>query len=344
MAGTIQQIAELAGVSRGTVDRVLNNRGRVTAEVAEKVERIARELGYTHRPRKRAATSKNSSKRWRLGVITQLSRSSFMIEVNRGIAEIREQLERRGFQIILRESATMDETEQLQALDELEHSGIDGLAIMPVDSNSVRERLGELVREKEIPVITFNTDIAGAGRVCFVGLDNRRSGKTAAGLMGMLTGGSGRVLCITGYFLNSAGNCRIDGFVEELKDNFPNMELVGVQSSFDQTAEVERIVVNTMTIYPDLKGIFLASGGQAGLRRAFETLKPQKRPFVIIYDRTPKNIALLQEGLADFLIDQDGYRQGHQALSMLADLLQWGKRPEREYLYTEIRIETKFNI
>ena len=344
MAGTIQQIADLAGVSRGTVDRVLNNRGRVTAEVAEKVEKIARELGYTHRPRKKAGTSKTSSRRWRLGVITQLSRSSFMIEVNRGIAEIREQLERRGFQIILRESATMDEAEQLRALDELEYGGIDGLAIMPVDSNSVRERLNRLSRDKEIPVITFNTDIAGAGRSCFVGLDNRKSGKTAAGLMGLLTGGSGKVLGITGYFLNSAGNCRIDGFVEELKASFPDMELVGVQSSFDQTAEVERIIVNTMTIYPDLKGIFLASGGQAGLRSAFDTLRLKKRPFAIIYDRTPKNIVLLQDGLADFLIDQDGYQQGYQALSLLADLLQWGKHPEREYLYTEIRIETKFNV
>ena len=101
MAGTIQQIAELAGVSRGTVDRVLNHRGRVTAEVTEKVEKIARELGYTHRPRKRSKASRSSSRRWRLGVITQLSQASFMIEVNRGIAESREQLERRGFQILL---------------------------------------------------------------------------------------------------------------------------------------------------------------------------------------------------------------------------------------------------
>ena len=37
MAGTMKQIAELSGVSRGTVDRVLNNRGRVRDEVAERV-------------------------------------------------------------------------------------------------------------------------------------------------------------------------------------------------------------------------------------------------------------------------------------------------------------------
>ena len=42
MAVTIQQIAEKAGVSRGTVDRALNNRGRINPEVAEMVKRTWR--------------------------------------------------------------------------------------------------------------------------------------------------------------------------------------------------------------------------------------------------------------------------------------------------------------
>ena len=45
MAVTAQQIAELAGVSRGTVDRALHNRGRVNPEVAAKIHKIAAELG-----------------------------------------------------------------------------------------------------------------------------------------------------------------------------------------------------------------------------------------------------------------------------------------------------------
>ena len=46
MSVTIQQIAEKAGVSRGTVDRALNNRGRINPEVAEMVKRTAEEMGY----------------------------------------------------------------------------------------------------------------------------------------------------------------------------------------------------------------------------------------------------------------------------------------------------------
>ena len=49
MAVTIQQIAEKAGVSRGTVDRALNNRGRINPEVAEMVKKTAEEMGYVHK-------------------------------------------------------------------------------------------------------------------------------------------------------------------------------------------------------------------------------------------------------------------------------------------------------
>ena len=43
---TIKEIAQMAGVSRGTVDRVLNNRGRVSEENARRIREIARSLGY----------------------------------------------------------------------------------------------------------------------------------------------------------------------------------------------------------------------------------------------------------------------------------------------------------
>ena len=39
---TSRQLAEMAGVSRGTVDRVLNHRGGVRPEVQRLVDRLAR--------------------------------------------------------------------------------------------------------------------------------------------------------------------------------------------------------------------------------------------------------------------------------------------------------------
>ena len=47
MAVTMQQIADLAGVSRGTVDRALNDRGRIRPEVAEKIKNFDGKVFYT---------------------------------------------------------------------------------------------------------------------------------------------------------------------------------------------------------------------------------------------------------------------------------------------------------
>ena len=52
MAGTIKEIAEKAGVSRGTVDRALNDRGRINPEVAERIRAIAKEMNYVPKKKK----------------------------------------------------------------------------------------------------------------------------------------------------------------------------------------------------------------------------------------------------------------------------------------------------
>lgn len=342
MAVTIQQIAKEAGVSRGTVDRALNGRGRIKPEVAENIRRIAAELGYVPKHPK-AAGQGTPDRPLRIGVVTQLCRSSFMLQINQGIADAKKKLAKRGIEILLEENETVDEDEQLASIRRLEETGIDGLAIMPVDSDGIRTKLQQLTRN-DLPVITFNTDIVGTGRRCFVGLDNRKSGQTAAGLMGLMTQEQGKILVITGYFSNRTGSLRVDGFVEELKRSFPQMELVGVQSSFDQSKEVEDILVHALEAFPDLAGVFVASGGQAGVRRAFERVQPKKRPYVILYDRTPRNEEQLRDRVADFLIDQEGYEQGYRAVLMLADLLQNHKSPEKEYCYTEISIKTRYNL
>ncbi|MDO4274706.1 MAG: LacI family DNA-binding transcriptional regulator [Eubacteriales bacterium] len=344
MAGTIQQIAEIAGVSRGTVDRALNERGRVNPEVSEKIWAIANEIGYVPKSRRLRTEKVLPGEIRKIGVITLLSETSFMKDVKHGIQDAQRELRDRGVELLVKESEGVDEEEQLKALAELESQGIEGLAIMPVESNRVRERLNELAAEKNIPVVTFNSDIIGTKRACYVGLDNRKSGRTAAGLMALMTKEKGKILVITGYFSNSVNSQRVDGFVEEMKKSFPQMELLGVQSSFDQSEEVEKIITNAMLSFPEINGIFVVSGGQAGVQRAFSNMKLERRPYVIIYDLTPVNRIALEEDVVDFLIDQNGYEQGYRPPFLLASKLLKGKEIKKEYRYTDITIRTKYNL
>jgi len=341
MAGTIRQIAELAGVSRGTVDRALNNRGRINPEVAARIYKIAEELGY--QPKQRGDGQAAGTK-IKIGVITQLSDSPFMVQVHRGITAVEKEIKERKMSLLVENSPSVSEEEQLRAIDKLEREGIKGLAIMPVECDSVRARLNRLIEEADIPVVTFNTDIVGTNRKCFVGLDNPRSGHAAAGLMAMLTRGEGKILIITGFFTNSVNSSRVEGFIEEVKQTYPGMELLGVQSSSGDDKEVEQIVLSTMSMIPDLAGIFVACGGQIGVCRAFEQLNLQQRPYVIVYDLVPENIEALKSGWFDFLIDQEGYMQGYRAIRLLSDSIAAGREPEEKTIFTEINIKTKYNL
>lgn len=343
MGVTIQQIADKANVSRGTVDRALNNRGRINPEVAQRICQIANEMGYVPR-QKRKTIAGAKKKNIKIGVITQLAKSSFMIEINRGIQQASEELKDWGVEILLREGFSVDEKEQARAIEELVEEGIHGLAIMPVDCDLIREKINWLTGEKKIPVVTFNSDIVGTRRSCFVGMDNKRSGKTAAGLMGLMTRGIGKVLIITGYFSNIVNNARVDGFVEEVKKSYPELEIAGVQGSFDETAEVEKIIENSMMNIPGINGIFVVSGGQAGVKTAFEKLGLDKRPYVIIYDQTPKNEKAIKEDIVDFLIDQNGFFQGYRPPYLLTNMLIKHITPEEEFLFTDINIKTKYNL
>lgn len=88
---TIQTIAELAGVSRGTVDRVLNNRSYVRADVRARVLNAIQETGYLSpkEAHRQAAEAKLPLKPVRLGVLcqtgavrsTRMSREAFRLRV-----------------------------------------------------------------------------------------------------------------------------------------------------------------------------------------------------------------------------------------------------------------------
>ena len=342
MGITIKQIAEIAGVSRGTVDRALNNRGRIKPEVKERICNIAKEIGYIPPKKRKKCISTNQNVN--IGVIIQLSKSEFVEEIKNGINDAIKILSLKGINFIVKEVSSINEYEQKKCIDELLKENVSAIALMPVESDLIRSTINNIVNIYKIPIITFNSDIIGTKRTCFVGLDNRKSGYTSAGLMGMLTGGEGKVLIITGFFSNNVNSQRVDGFIEELKKSFPNIELVGVHSSFDDYEEVESIIFNSISTFPDLKGIFVVSSGQYGIKKVFQNLSIKKRPFIIIYDITLKNRNLLQYGFVDFLIDQELYLQGYKTLFIISDIVINNIYPKSEYIYTNINIKTKYNI
>lgn len=341
MAITIKQIAELAGVSRGTVDRALYDRGRVSPEVAQRIKQIAKDHGYKPNSAGRAlALSKNPIK---IGVIIQSAKTPFIKQLLQGIHQAQKEVSKLGLKIELRQSVAMDVSEQIKMIDELLEEGIKGLALIPVEDSELQLKVNEVIDQKHVSVITFNGDIAGTKRMNFVGLNNYRSGQTVAGLMGMITGGKGKVLVITGYLSHRAHNERVEGFITELRENYPEIHLLGVQTCFDEDEVAKDIAIQSIKNDEGLAGIFVVANGEVGVCEGLKELGKEHQVKVIAHDLTPENKEYLKDGTIDFIIDQNAFVQGYRPIILLAEYLLEGKRPPKEACYTEILIKTRYN-
>ncbi len=341
MAVTLQQIAEAVGVSRGTVDRALNNRGRINAQVADRIRRIANEMGYQpNRAGRALAMSKRSIT---IGVIVQAADTPFMEKVIEGAKDAKAEVESLGAEVIIRKIQDFDAGKAVEMMHELKKEGCNGIAVVPVDDEKLKETINEFADEN-IPIITFNSDIEESRRLCFVGQDTFRSGQVAAGLMADILTASGKVLVISGYPASYGHRNRTKGFLQEFAKLREDIQVLDVQYAFDDNRMARMITRGMLKEYEDLKGIYLAASGVQGALTALEESGAADHVKVISNDLTDQNIKYLEEGKIRFLIGQDGYRQGYEPVRKLFEKLFDGKEPESAFTYTEIVIKTKYNI
>ncbi len=338
MAVTLKQIAELAGVSRGTVDRTLHNRGRVKPEVEERIRRIAVEQNY--HPASQAL--RKTSQDIKLGVILQSIETPTMRILNQGVVKAATELKARGIGLEVRRIDHLNILEVLKHIDELLNEGVNGFAIIPTNEEAIREKIKEL-SEKNIPVITLNSDLPGSGRLCFIGMDNYRAGQTAAGLLHMLLPKGGKVLPLTGHINSTAHNMRLTGLTDTLSHEDYNIELLPFQPCFDRDDYAYEITLHTISENPELSVVYIAANGQLGVCKAIKDMGMTDQIRVIAFDLTPPNDELVRSGLISILLDQNAFKQGYLSPMLLKDYLIHQKPPPQETIYTDIRIYTKYN-
>lgn len=341
MAITQQQIAELAGVSRGTVDRALNNRGKVNPDVAARILKIAEQLGY--RPNRAGSLLVRTKRPLRIGVIIQSVETPFMSSVLRAIEGSRARMQELGAELLVYSNEKLDPERQLIALKDLQDEKVDGIVLTPIVNDAICAEINRAA-SSGIPVITFNTDIPGSARLCYIGLDNYLSGRTCAGLMNLLLGGEGTVLMITGYQSNLSQQRRIDGFCSETRAISPHISLLPLEQCGDSDETAYEIVKRVLHKRPDVRGIYFSAGGPSGGCRALLDQNLVNTVHLIGHDRTELNVKNVQDGVMDFLIDQHADVQAIRPLEILLDYILSGIQPAEEYWYTPITILNRYNI
>lgn len=339
MRPTIKLIAELSGVSRGTVDRVLNNRPKVHPDKKERVLKVIRELDY--KPNLAARALVMNRKSLQLGIVLPDWKGHFEQEVLRGIETAREEMKVYGVELAMERCASEQPEEFVEALDRLLHNGVKGVAICAADSIAVREKITE-VTEAGILVVTFNSDIPESGRTCFVGQDLLRSGRIAASLMNKLVAPGTHILVAAGNMEFTGHQQRVKGFMQywgELGRAEQDCSLIQTFNEYNLTFEKVMAAMED----PHLAGIYMANENVGGCAEAVK--RHGNRPVrIVAHDLSTVNMKLLREHRLDFIISQNMYLQGYRPIEILAQLLTHPGADIEEMRYTRIDIITEENL
>ncbi len=340
---TIKQISRLAGVSRGTVDRVLNNRGSVNPETAAKVREIAEAVQYT--PNRLGKTLAVKKKKLKFGYILFGSTSSnpFFEDVVAGIESKADELEEYGVTVEVRYASIDDPQRQVRLMDELVAEGANGLVITPINHPLVREKI-QALGQAGVPVVTANSDLPESGRVAYVGSNYYKSGETAAGLMGLITGGSANVGIVIGSPLVLCHSERVAGFTDHVKKNLPGIKILDTRKNNDDDLESYAVTRRLIKDYPQMDALFLAAAGVKGACRAVSEAQLAGKLKIISYDTTPSTRHLIRDGVIDATIAQQPFTQGAKPLEILLECLGMDAPPQQDCYYTKIEIKIKENL
>ncbi len=339
----IKDIAEKAGVSTGTVDRVIHKRGNVSRKVEQKILGIMEELGYK---RNILASALAYNKTFRIGaLLPNPDLDPYWIDPKSGVENAVESVAHYGVVVSFYLFDLFNPESFLAKSDEMICDGPDAIVFPPMftkQSNILLEKCHQL----GIPNVMINTRIKNDDSLCYIGQDSYQSGVLAGRLLNFgLDEGS------TVIILNlEKGSTNAQHLVDKelgFRKYFRNTTNHHIEiekydfEDFDDEKLLEAFVEDLLDHHPNLLGIFVTNSRAYKLAAA---ISPAHIDHVKIvgFDLVPANLEFLEQEKINFLINQNAAQQGYFAVKSLFNHFIL-KQPVEKTQYLPLDIVVKEN-
>jgi len=250
---TIQDVAAAAGVSRGTVSRVLNGGHWVSPASLSAVTAAIKKTGYRINPHARSlATSRAGSVAFLLTEPQHLlfEDPNFSVLMRHAA----EALAEHDVSLVLIMAA--DEDEQRRALDFITAGHVDGVLL--VSSHSSSQKFVSQIFDSGVPAIACGAPLGLEGRVGHVSTDE--SGGAVAMVEHLLASGRRRIATIAGPLDTAGGQQRLAGYQQALGSLFdPSLVAHGDYGRASGAAAMRQLLATA----PDLDAVFVANDRMA---------------------------------------------------------------------------------
>lgn len=314
---TIHDVAEAAGVSLATVDRVLNGRPGVRKATIEKVRSAADGLNY--KPDVFAAGL--AKKRvYRLHFLIPDGPNAFMEDLTREARAHAESLSSDRVTVHVEPIDAFDGHRVAGTLAILDRSVCDGVAVVAPAFPEVRAAIDRL-QDRGVPVVTLVSDHPVSARQHFVGIDNTAAGRTAGRLLGrFLPEKVAKIGLIAGSLGLRDHAERFAGCKAIIETDFPHLQLLKVREGRDDNARNADLVERLLQDHADLAGLYNIGAGNRGIIAALSEGHPRKEIVFVGHELTPYTRDALQAGIMDAVIAQDPGHEIRSAVRVLKAL------------------------
>ena len=230
--------------------------------------------------------------------------------------------------------------EQTRLVDDLIASGVDGIVLVPVDSEGMVPAV-ERVNAAGIPLALANTNAYGGERVTFSAVENYEAMEQIANYMVDELGGEGKVIVLEGTAGSQTAIDRFAAITDVMAAN-PGIEMVSQTAEFSRAKGLE-VMENLIQAHPEFDAVMGVNDEMAlGALEAMEAAGVAEGVIISGFDGNSDAVLAIKEGRILVTMFQDGPSQAGDALMALYDFLAGEDVPER--IKTDAKIIDAANI
>lgn len=316
---TIKDIAELSGVSKGTVDRVLHGRGRVSDKALKSVEKVLKEIDYQPNP---IARNLKNNKIYNICVLLpDPKKDAYWTPAVQGIKKAAKEFKPFGVHVNRYYYDPSASASFLEKSQEALLATPDVLLMAPLFQKEALD-VFTICQKGNISVALFNNYINAFNTENFIGQDLVQSGRVAASLIDKMVSKTSNIVIL---HLDEEAHMKLkeDGFKAyfDEKKVVPKIEILSLQT-LDETVFIKNSI-NLAQGKKEISAVFVTNSKAYLFSKAIGDLA--KDIVIVGYDLLDENIELLQNGNIDFLIHQKPKRQAYLGVGHLAEHFLFGK-------------------
>lgn len=216
-----------------------------------------------------------------------------------------------------------DREQQIQVVEGFISQGVNGIVLAPLDSKALVRPVEE-AKKAGIPTAIIDSALESDQITSFAATDNKKGGNLAAERLGNLLAGKGKVIMLR-YLEGSASTTdREDGFLEVMKNKFPNIELVSTDQYAGATRDsAKRAAENLLQRLGDqINGVFASNEpATTGMLLALQDRGLAGKVTFVGFDSSPQFIDAMKNNQMEGIVVQSPFAIGELGVKAMVDTL-----------------------